>query len=237
MQDRIKWWQISLMLAVVGLLAIGVAIFWEGVRANQVVANRLKCQSQLKLISLAMHDYHKVHGHFPPAHVLGPDGKPWHSWRVLLLGYTPEDALYRDYNFNEPWDGPNNSKLQARMPKFFACPSDPDNLKKGRTNYFAVVGPDTAFPGAKPTKFDDITRSRADTILLVEAVGQDINWMEPRDLSFDNMSFHFDDPSIPSVSSKHRAANVVMVDGTIWNVHGKSPLEVRTMFLIRDPAK
>jgi len=237
MRERIKWWQIALMLAVVGLLALGLSILWEMVRAEQIVANRLKCQGHLHVVSLGLLNYHKEQGHFPPAYVLGPDGKPWHSWRVLLLPYIEKGELYRDYNFNEPWDGPNNSKLQARMPKCYACPSDPDNLKKGRTNYFAVVGPDTAFPGVKPTKLEDVTRPKGQTILLVESLGRDINWMEPRDLSYDNLSFDLDDLSLTSISSKHRSHNVIMVEGTIQNVQGISPLDLRTMFLIREQPK
>src|SRR5208282_3640777 len=39
----------------------------------------------LKQIALAMHSYHDANGHFPPAVVTSPDGKPLYSWRVALL--------------------------------------------------------------------------------------------------------------------------------------------------------
>jgi len=234
MRERIKWWQISLMLAVVVLFALGLSMLWERVRTQQVAAKRMTCQGHLSMISLGLREYHRENGHFPPAYVLGTDGRPWHSWRILLLPYIGEYELYKDYNFDEPWDGPNNRNLQTRMPKYYACPSDPENLERGRTNYFAVVGRDTAFPGAKPTKIDDVSRPRDQSILVVEAIGQDINWMEPRDLSFDNMSFEINDPNLPSISSKHQAHNVVMVDGTIQHVHGITPFDLRTMFLIRE---
>jgi len=234
MRERIKWWQISLMLAVIVLITLGLSILWERVRTNHIAANRLKCEGHLNMVSLGLLKYHKEQGHFPPAYVLGPDGKPWHSWRVLLLPYIEKYELYKDYSFNEPWDGPNNSKLRARMPKHYVCPYDPENLKIGQTSYFAVVGPGTAFPGAMPTKLDDFTRPRGQTILLVEAAGLNINWMEPRDLAFDSMSFDLGDPNMPGISSKHQAHNVAMVDGTIQHVHGISSLDLRTMFLIRE---
>jgi len=229
-----KYWLLVLGFIVLG---VGFALVSRVIQKDRDVSSGSKCSGHLKLLSMAMHNYHDVHAHFPPAYVLGPDGKPWHSWRVLLLPYIEEDKLYGDYNFGEPWDGPNNRKLQARTPKFYACPSDSENLKKGRTNYFVVVGPDTVFPGAKPTKLDAVARPREQTILLVEAVGQDINWMEPRDLSFDNLSFEINDPNLPSISSRHRGVNVAMVNSRIDLLQGISPLEVRTMCLIREPSK
>ena len=42
-----------------------------------------------------MHNFHDVHKHFPPAVIYGPDGKPWHSWRVLILPFVGQLTLYR----------------------------------------------------------------------------------------------------------------------------------------------
>jgi hypothetical protein len=119
------------------------------------------------------------------------------------------------------------------MPKIYACPSDPDNRAKNQTNYFVVVGPLTVFPGATTTKIDDIARPRDKTILLVEAIGQNISWMEPRDLLFSEVSFSLNDPKFPSPSSKHRHPNVEFVDATREGLHDVSPFDLRTMFLIK----
>lgn len=43
-----------------------------------------------------------AHGHFPPPTVLGPDGKTPHSWRVAILPYLDQKALYDEYRFDEP---------------------------------------------------------------------------------------------------------------------------------------
>ena len=45
------------------------------------------CANNLKQIAMALHVYENVNHSFPPAFVRGPDGKPWHSWRVLILPY------------------------------------------------------------------------------------------------------------------------------------------------------
>ena len=56
-----------------------------------------------------MHNFHAITNHFPPAVIFGPDGKPWHSWRVLILPYLEENELYNAYDFSQPWDSPRNN--------------------------------------------------------------------------------------------------------------------------------
>jgi Protein of unknown function (DUF1559) len=68
---------------------------------------------------LAVANYHETYGCFPPAYVADRDGKPIHSWRVLILPFLEQQELYRAYNFDEPWNGPNNRKLASRVGKIY----------------------------------------------------------------------------------------------------------------------
>ena len=85
----------------------------------------LRCWSNLQYISLALNSYASTYGHFPPACIADKDGKAMHSWRVLILPFLDESAVYKAYDFTEPWDGPKNKKLLASRPVYFACPDDP----------------------------------------------------------------------------------------------------------------
>ena len=145
----------------------------------------------MRQLGMALHNYHNTHGKFPPAYVTGPDGKPWHSWRLLILPYVEGENLYKAYSFDEPWDGPNNRKLWALMPEIFLCPGCARATTLGLiecpsncTNYVAIVGPQTAWPGDTGKKIDDIQDGAANTLLLVEAI-EPICWMEPRDLPYE----------------------------------------------------
>jgi prepilin-type processing-associated H-X9-DG protein len=76
------------------------------------------------------------------------DGKPLYSWRVLLLPYVEEDALYRQFRLDEPWDSPNNKPLLARMPKVYAPPGSPP--KEPYATYYQVLdGPGAIFDSDK----------------------------------------------------------------------------------------
>lgn len=83
---------------------------------------RIEAQTinNLKMLGLAMHNYHDVNGRFPAPAVYDKNGKALLSWRVLLLPYLEQDHLYRRFKLDEPWDGPHNRQLLAQMPKVFA---------------------------------------------------------------------------------------------------------------------
>ena len=72
--------------------------------------------NNLKQIGLAMHNYHDARGRLPAAYTVDKDGKPLLSWRVLILPYTEEAALYKEFHLDEPWDSEHNKNLIARMP-------------------------------------------------------------------------------------------------------------------------
>jgi hypothetical protein len=177
---------------------------------------------------LAVANYESANGHYPPAYVLGPDGKPWHSWRVLILPYIEGQELFDAYRFDEPWDGPHNRTLAARMPKIyrFANRTEPGQTT---TNYLAVVGPRTMWPGPEGRKHADITDGASHTVLIAENRGLGGHWMEPRDLDFDTMPFEFNHPH--GVSSWYQTPAVVMTDGSVHTFPpGSDPRALRAVF-------
>lgn len=177
------------------------------------------CQENLRQIGRAMHLYLDKYGHFPTASVRDAKGRAVHSWRVLLLEFL-DPALHGAYDFNEPWDGPRNRLLAGRMPAVYACPTG----KAPLTDYAVVVGPETVFPEGKATRITEILDGASHTVLVVEASGAGIPWMEPRDLPSTRMSFRINDPAQPSISSRHReAAGMLFADGQARQVRKAVP--------------
>ena len=160
----------------------------------------IQSRNNLKHIALAFHNFHDVYGQFPPAVINGPDGTPWHSWRVLLLPYLDQGKLYNEYNFNEPWNGPGNKQLMDRMPAVFRDPLN-GNAEDHFTQYAVAVGSSTVFQPEGGTletagrriqvnggrRIRDITDGTSNTI-LVGSVSPDrkIPWMKPEDIAFDD---------------------------------------------------
>ena len=138
-------------------------------------------QNNLKELGIGIHSYHDAFGKMP-ADIVDKDGKAILSWRVLLLPYMEEDALYKDFKLDEPWDSKANKSLIERVPKTLA----PIRVKaeKGHTFYRGFNGPDTVFEAGKKQTLVSMTDGTSNTIMVVEA-GEPCIWTKPDDLPYD----------------------------------------------------
>ena len=180
-------------------------------------AHKAKCSDNLRSIVLAMHLYAEKHGTLPPATVYDDAGKPMHSWRVLLLPYLEQEDLYKQYRFDEPWDGPNNRKLIDEMPDIYRCPSG--THAAGHTHYAVMVGEHTPFPpGAKKGhRLDDFPNGTTNTILLSEISASSelkIPWTKPQDVTLTEESIKPGSPK--GFSSNHDGGfNAAYADASV----------------------
>jgi prepilin-type processing-associated H-X9-DG protein len=187
-----------------------IALLLPAVQAAREAARRSQCVNNLKQIGLAMHNYHSSYNSFPPVATLDPDGKPLLSWRVLLLPFLEEPALYGQFKLDEPWDSPNNKQLLARMPKVFACPSLPAK-SPDLTPYQVLFGVGTIFDKEKMggATIPDITDGTSNTLLVVES-DSPARWSEPNALDFT------EGQPISGLGSKHPGGfNALMADGSV----------------------
>jgi prepilin-type processing-associated H-X9-DG protein len=153
------------------------------IRRAREAARRSQCVNNLKQIGLAMHNYHSTHNTFPAAYSASPDGKPLLSWRVHILPYLEQKALYDEFHLDEPWDSPHNKALISRMPRTYACPSGSRAVaREGKTSYLTPRGPATIFPGAQAIRIKEITDGTSNTILVVDASDSAaVIWTRPDD--------------------------------------------------------
>jgi RNA polymerase sigma factor (sigma-70 family) len=156
----------------------------KGRAAARQAASRAISVNNLKQICLAMHNYANTHGDaFPPAAITDQDGKPLLSWRVAILPYIEEQALYQQFHLDEPWDSAHNKTLIEKMPKLYAPVNDVQTPEPGMTFYQVLVGNGAFFDVAKPTKLAEIIDGVSNTLLVVEAADPVI-WTRPDDLAF-----------------------------------------------------
>jgi hypothetical protein len=163
-----------------------IALLKPPLEGAQADARRPQSMNNLKLLGLAMHNYHDAHKHFPPPASYSPDGKPLLSWRVQLLPFLEEEKLYKEFHFDEAWDSRHNRALIEKMPDVYRSPMS-KRREKGWTNYVVPVGGGAVFssPFDTPT-FKDITDGCSRTILAVEADDDHaVPWTKPDDLPFD----------------------------------------------------
>ena len=163
---------------------------------------------------MAVANYHEAFGCLPPAYVADRNGKPMHSWRVLILPYLEQQELYNAYNFAEPWNAPSNRNLASKVGPIYLR-SGLESDQSQTTSFVAVVGPQTIWPGSRPSAYKDLGDGSHETLLVVEVPDGKFLWMEPKDLEFDRMSFRINDKSARGLGSRLGGARVVSADGTV----------------------
>jgi prepilin-type processing-associated H-X9-DG protein len=196
------------------LIAVGIAFLVPAIQSAREAAQRASCQSHLKQIGLALHNYLATYGSFPPAYTVDADGRPMHSWRALILP-SFEGGLDADYDFTEPWDGPNNLKLIEQVPYVYRCPSDGD-APPGTTNYAAVVGDETFWPNSSSRKSGEVSDGLSYTVAVVEVSGLNIPWTKPVDLEFGKIPVQINPGSGSGIASQHgEGVDMLMADGSV----------------------
>ena len=201
-----RWLRLSLGLVVLVLVGGAGWYYQQHLRPEW---HKQACKSHLKQLLTALHSYHDKHFCFPPAYTLGPDGERWHSWRVRILPQLGEDALYAQYRFDEPWNGPHNAQLANRMPAAFGYPGE-DHAK-----FLAVVGRITAWPEHFSSRIQDFTDGTSNTVLLVESSDSTVSWLEPRDLSFGQVHNRHRASTAPRFMGRDGFAFVGLGDGDV----------------------
>lgn len=233
---KVKLWG-SLQTAgylTVAALILG-ALLLPAIQSAPGPRRRPQCANNLKCIGIALQNYHDVHGCFPPAYIADETGKPMHSWRVLILPYMEQKFLYDQYRFDEPWDGPNNSKLAPTIMRWYACPSD-STKSPTETSYVAVVGPGTVWPGEEQMAMQDFADGTGNVLLLVEVHNSGIHWMEPRDLHVTQMPMMINPSQGLGISSGHpNGASVLFADGSVRYFPSDTPPAVlRSLIHMKD---
>ncbi|MDO4628255.1 MAG: DUF1559 domain-containing protein [Planctomycetia bacterium] len=177
---RSKFWANDSRLLV---LSQNDAIFWNVYHGDN-----------LRKLGIAMQRYRLEHdGLLPPAFSVDAEGKPLHSWRVLILPYIGDEKckeLYAKIRLDEPWDSVYNKEFHDEMPEVFRCPGldKPVNRKQvspaSETNYSVIVGENQLFDGTG-TGRDYVQMMRENPTRKVEKMAliterpNSVPWMRP----------------------------------------------------------
>ncbi len=123
------------LLVVIAIIGVLVALLLPAVQAAREAARRSSCLNNSKNISLAMHNHHDTMLRFPAGcardqtpHGTHATGAGWgSSWKVYLLPYIEQNAIYSKWLFNGANSGythTNNMPLVNKISlKIYRCPS------------------------------------------------------------------------------------------------------------------
>lgn len=181
---------LSLLTIMIPLIVPLVPAIQGTQEAIRNAAGRAMCNNNLKQIGLALHRYHDVHGTFPPLYTVDEEGKPLHSWRVLILPYLESDALYRSIRLDEPWDSEHNQQFHNMNIMVYRCPSIP-HVPGKECAYSAIAGGGVFVPAKEAGGIlgTDIAEGMSNALAIIE-VKEPFCWMNPTaDLSLNDSSW------------------------------------------------
>jgi hypothetical protein len=174
--------------------------------------------AHMKKIGLAMHTYLDQQNTFPPAYVADSSGKPLYSWRVLLLPYLGQQALYDRFDKTRAWDAPGNLEISQTAVEIFKSPADSAVAANG-VNYIAVVGEGLGFQGTKGTATRDFLDGLKNSIAVVEVRGVAGSWAAPVDFQATAQKWKLGTGAGEFNSPYPNALFVLMFDTNVRFVH------------------
>ncbi len=189
--------------------------------SDDSLAARNQEANNLKQIGLALHNYHADMGTFPAAALYDANGKPLLSWRVAILPFIEENALYEQIHLDEPWDSLHNMQVAKKMPEVFACPYPGD--RQGVTRYRVFTGDQAAFPdrslrpspSSEGRKIWEFTDGTSNTLLVVVA-DEAVPWMKPEELPY------APELPLPRLGSQASGFQVLFADGDVRYLRRRS---------------
>lgn len=163
--------------------------------------------NNLKHLGLAFHNYHDTFGELPN-NVVSKDGKALLSWRVQLLPFLEEAALYKQFRMDEPWDSDHNKTLIEKMPKVYTPVRG--KTKDHETFYQVIGGKSGMFPAGARVRLATIPDGTSNTFMAVEAA-RSVIWTKPDDLEFDKQ--------LPKLGGMFNGSfHVLMGDGSVMRL-------------------
>jgi hypothetical protein len=168
-----------------GMTAVPVliALLLPATQAAREAANRNTTMNKMRQIGLAMMNFEAANKHLPAHAIFSKDGKPLLSWRVAILPFVEEKALFDQFHLDEPWDSEHNKPLIDKMPEIY---NKPGRSNDGTTVFLVPFGKGLAFEGTKGLKFSEFTDGTSKTIMAVEANDdRAVPWTKPDDLEVD----------------------------------------------------
>lgn len=190
----------------------------------------LKAQANMKELAIALHNYANANGSFPPTYLVGPDGMPWHSWRVLILPFLENGSeLYKKYKLDEPWDSANNLKLLDEKPALYSKPSENDRSQythvaaiTGQGVLFSAEGADVEggkFACDSGRRINEVLDGLSNTLMLGPVSDEaKLPWTKPEDLVFSDPLPKLGTPgsfALDYIRDGEKVGPFLIADGTV----------------------
>lgn len=113
------------LLVVIAIIAVLIGLLLPAVQSAREAARRIQCVNNLKQLGLGLHNYHDVHGSFPPGLASSGSGL---SWRAMLTPFIEQNTVFNSINFTRNIEADYNEAVMFTVynaiSSIWLCPSD-----------------------------------------------------------------------------------------------------------------
>jgi prepilin-type N-terminal cleavage/methylation domain-containing protein/prepilin-type processing-associated H-X9-DG protein len=114
--------ELLVVIAIVGAL---LALLLPAVQKAREAAARMKCQSNLRQIGIALQSFQSINGYLPPGMATESSNQDcYHTGFTYLLPYLEQDNVYRFYQMDKQWYDTANYTAVGQQIAIFYCPSN-----------------------------------------------------------------------------------------------------------------
>lgn len=190
------------LLVVIAIIAILISLLLPAVQQAREAARRTQCKNNLKQLGLALHNYHDVHGSFPPGYfarnvsatdMAAAETGPGFAWGVAILPFLDQQNLFNEIDFTLDAEDAANLPSGQTVLNGFLCPTDPaprvfalpSGTELAASNYVGIYGYGSVSmaPGSgtgvfyrnSSTRIRDITDGTSNTICIGERMHEHDN--------------------------------------------------------------
>jgi hypothetical protein len=217
-----KWLRASGVILLVAAVTLGVMYL---VRVSNREMRETLCVNNLRQIGMGLHGFNQSTNHLPRSVYIDKDGWPLSSWRFRLIPFL-ESCMF-EFDHDGRWDSVGNVCLCESLWSTFCLGDKSDDPACLETNVVAVTGQGTPWD-EKTITLDDLS---PDTILAIGIAHSGIHWMEPGDISINEL------PKSITQGIDGDGVHVLFMDGTVWKLGPNTPLDVLKTFCTIEGAK
>ncbi|QDU00537.1 hypothetical protein V6x_02120 [Gimesia chilikensis] len=176
-----------LLIAILGgggilVVLVLVALLLPAVEQAREAARRSASKNNLKLIGLAMHNYHDTFRVFTPGGTTNVEGKPNHSWQTFILPFMDQAVLYNRIDMDQPWTTPENRKHFTQVIPDYLHPSVEETVSPDGLALSHYIGNELLLETNGNTRFRDITDGASTTIMAIESGEGFKPWGDPTNI-------------------------------------------------------
>lgn len=142
-------------------------------------AQRIQSWNQLKMLTMAVHNYHDAYQQFPVGAVIDDHGRAVRGWVPSLSGWSRWSI--RDYAAHEPWDGPHNRQYGLGALPDLVHPALGWHGQFDERGFALMhyAGNVHVFPNNRGFRLSDCTDGTSQTLAIGEVAENFQPWLSP----------------------------------------------------------